>query len=283
MRKNLILLVISSTVFFVSAFWIIKILFYNYYLSDINIRKAREIYYSESEEDEMRRRSCSETLKRLLEINQDIKGWIKIDDTNMDYPVLQSDETNKTFYLGHDYKKNKSLNGSIFVNGSKRFSPRLRNTALHGHNLRNGKMFGMILKYDDIEFYKKHPIIFFDTIYGPTKWKIFALIKINTRPEQGEIFDYLKPQFRNSDEFLNFVEEIQKRSQIRTSVDVNESDRILTLSTCSYEMKDFRTALFAREIRKGESETVDIESATKNPDPLMPVAWYNKIQTKTTR
>ena len=96
----------------------------------------------------------------------------------------------------------------------------------------------------------------------------------NTRPEDGPIFDYLNFLDGTEETFMEYVENVRERSLITTGVDVQPGDRLITLSTCSYEFTEARFVVVARKIREGEDPEVDTSEAYKNPDPLMPRVWY---------
>ena len=105
---------------------------------------------------------------------------------------------------------------------------------------------------------------------------MFSVFKINTLPEQGEIFDYAQPDFEDDEAFTAFIEEMRSRSILNLPVDVNADDQLLTLSTCSYEFEEFRTVVVARRVREGEDATVDLDKATYNPSPVYPDCWVQK-------
>ncbi len=219
------------------------------------------------------------TLKKKFEelavINSDIKGWIKIDHTVIDYPVLQSEEP--TFYLDHDYEKNRSRYGSIFIDSNCKDGAKSKNILLHGHHMKDGQMFAAILKFSDAEFCKICPTITFEAPdCDENKWKIFSIFKTNTRPEQGKIFNYLVFSFGDDKSFLNYIYQLKIRSLVDTGVDISPNDQIITLSTCSYEFDDFRTVLAARKIRPDEDRSLDVDKIKANENPLMPECWYKK-------
>lgn len=217
----------------------------------------------------------------LLEKNRDIKGWITVPNTVIDYPVLQTekdldiqpggDET----YLYTDYEGNHTKYGSIFMDAHCDIKD-CKNLILHGHHMRDGRMFANLMNYSDLSFYQSSPVFTFDTIYEEAQWKVIAIIKTNTKSDQGEPFQYLRYSFADDSDFLNYVYQVRERSLIDTPVDVNEDDQLITLSTCSYEFDEFRTAVIARKVRPGEDAGVDVSKAVKNPDPLMPDVWYNR-------
>ena len=100
-------------------------------------------------------------VEKLQEENEDIVGWIEIEDTNISYPVLQGKDNE--YYLNHNYKKEKSQKGSIFLDADYDWSIPSNNLIIYGHNIVNDLMFKDLLKYANEEFYKEHPVIRFTT------------------------------------------------------------------------------------------------------------------------
>ena len=146
--------------------------------------------------------------EKLLKANPDTKGWIKIDNTPIDYPVVQSCGKDPIFYLDKNFEKNKDKNGCIFINAyTGPFDRDTQNIVMHGHSMKNGRMFASLLKYSDIDFMKNHYMVRFDSIYEPGKWKIFAIIKTNADEKNGPIFDYFSPTFDSQEHFLKLIDE----------------------------------------------------------------------------
>ncbi len=250
-------------VFFVSVAIVINELIIKPHKNADTISKAQEI-----------RDNDFDYLANLKAINPDVVSWINIPQTVIDYPVVHpTEEEGYDYYLTHDYKKSYTIYGSIFVDlacGVGDECLDAKNIILHGHNMKNGSMFAQILKYSDVEFYKSSPILTFDN----SQWEIFAVIKTNTLESQGEPFKYLQYSFASDDDFLNFVHQVRSRSLIDTTVKINEDDQIMTMSTCSYEYKDFRTALYARRVREGEDTNIDVSQAKLALAPLWPDCYY---------
>ena len=266
----------SIVMFVVSSYFIFKYIVIDSIKFNEDANEIQKVWENSSEIES----NYNEKFHDLMKINPDIKGWIRIKGTVIDYPVLQSSKGDSSFYLYRNYKKENDKSGSIFINSDISLLERnTQNIVLHGHNMRNGTMFASIVKYGsehsnkygDINFFKSAPIIKFDTIFEPGTWKIFAIIKTNSDPSHGPLFyDYLKPYFSSKYDFLRLIYNIKIRSFLNIPVDVSEYDKILTLSTCSYEMKGFRTVLFARKVRNGESELIDFDKVSVNNNSLMP-------------
>jgi sortase B len=119
--------------------------------------------------------AISPKFKPLLEKNDEIVGWLRIDDTPVDYPVTQTD--NNEYYLTHDVNKKENITGSIFMDYRNNIKGYNRNTILYSHSMKNGTMFGAVLRYESRWNFENKPIIEFDTIYGDEKWEIFSAYK----------------------------------------------------------------------------------------------------------
>lgn len=213
---------------------------------------------------------------KLREINPDIKGWLYIPNSRVNYPVMQSAPSDPEYYLYRDYRGNYNSHGSIFIDTHSPQGTESKNVVIHGHHMNDGSMFKGIMSYDSVDFYKQNPVINLDTPEGLGHWKVFAVLKISTLPEQGESFGYIRGEFADDNDFLNFVYQIQLRSMLTTPVDINENDQLMMLSTCSYELKDYRTVVVARKVREGEDASVDVSKARRAGQPLQSDGWYQK-------
>jgi len=215
--------------------------------------------------------------QELLKINEDIKGWISIEGTYINYPVLQSSTDDPEYYLYRNFFKENDKAGSIFLDIKSSVEDNSKHLILHGHNMHTtDSMFHALMEYKKSSFYHDHPIIKFDTIYEKAQWKIFSIFVTNGTSLWEPLFDYTRTDFENDSDFMNFVYQLRLRSLYNIdSVDVNEKDQLLTLSTCSYELNNYRTVIVARKIREGEEITVDLDTVTINPNPLYPKSWYD--------
>ncbi|MFT9057227.1 MAG: class B sortase [Ethanoligenens sp.] len=203
--------------------------------------------------------------------NNDMKGWVSVPGTNINYPVMQASDND--FYLRRDFYKNSNQHGVPFLDYRDKLGDApSKNLIIYGHNMKDDQMFHELVNYEDDGFYEKAPLIQFNTLYKRQTWKIFAVLIANVQPSQGDTFYYLDTDFSSDETFMNYIGEVKKRSLVNTSVDVQPTDRILTLSTCSYVFNDARVVVLARLVRDGESSVAG--SAVKNPDPQMPQIWY---------
>ncbi len=179
-------------------------------------------------------------IKKLQEENSDIVGWIEIEGTNINYPVLQGKDDE--YYLTHNYKKEKSEKGSIFL--SKDYDLKLPsdNLLIYGHNLVSGQMFNNLLKYKDKEFYEKHPSIRFTTEKEDLKFEILSAFysKVFSKSEENVFRYYNFVTAKSEKDYNNFIENAKKASLYDTNKEVKYGDRLITLVTCSYHVEDGR-------------------------------------------
>ena len=187
-------------------------------------------------------------VKELKKENSDIVGWLEIENTNINYPVLQG--TDNEYYMTHNYKKEKSKNGSIFLNNEYDWSIPSSNLLIYGHNLNNGTMFQELLKYADESFYIEHPIIHFTTTKEDAKYEIISVFKSRVYYKSEEnVFRYYYFINANSEaEYNQFVSDAKKASLYNIDATAKYGDQLITLSTCSYHVKDGRFAVVGRKI-----------------------------------
>lgn len=221
---------------------------------------------------------------KLYAVNQDFVGYIAIDNFGVGLPVVQSkkDKKDENYYLRKSFYKKYSIYGCPFVPKNNDMANLDRNTVIYGHNNNSNIAFAPVNKYKTLDGYKAAPIIQFDTIYAPHKWKIIAAFIINTKAEDdnGYIFNYTFTKMSSNEEFMNYISFVKERSLYDTGVDVLPDDKILTLSTCSHDFDDARFVVVARLVRPGETEEVNTSVAHKNEKPRYPQAYYDKKNKK---
>ena len=178
----------------------------------------------------------------LMEQNADTAGWLSIEGTNIDYPIVQAKDNE--FYLDHDFNKNKSKAGSIFMDfrNGKDFVD--RNTILYGHNMKDGTMFRDLNNYGNHKFLNDHRYIELYTGSCLYTWEIFSTYKTGTD------FDYLLTEFSSTEDFHSYIETVLMKSQFEFKEDLKSTEQILTLSTCSGGSGDIRRVVHARLIGK---------------------------------
>ena len=212
----------------------------------------------------------------IYAMNQDLIGWIRIPGLGIDYPVVQT--TDDSYYLKHDFNKNSSAYGTIFLSADNKFDELDLNTVIYGHAMRRDKqMFSRLHDYKDKSAFVANPIIEFNTLYGNYKFKVYCVFISNgsSKDDNGYLLDYTFANLSSTESFAGFVAEINQRKLYSTGVDILPTDKIITLSTCSYEFDNARLVVIGRMLRDGESAEVDSSKVDDNSNPRYPQSWYD--------
>ncbi len=185
--------------------------------------------------------------------NKDLVGWIKIDGTSIDYPVLCKDKDNE-YYLNHSFEKADDKNGSIFMDYRSDIVNPTTNTIIYGHNMSSGMMFGSLKNYLDESFFRDHKTISFDTLYEKRQYEIVAVCLSNVAYQDEDQYRYYNfIQAKTKSEWDEFYNDVQSRNVYGTTVDMKEYDQLLTLSTCNKYMTDGRLFIVAKRVDKAKT------------------------------
>lgn len=211
----------------------------------------------------------------LYALNSDFAGWVSIPELDINYSVVKA--TDNDYYLRRDFYKNSTKYGVPFFDFRNSLDILNRNTVIYGHNMRHDdKIFGTLEQYRTPEGFKKAPLIGISTLYGDYTFKVYAVFISNSKPSDnnGDVFQY-NFTAANNENFANYIREVDKRKLYSTGVDINENDRIITLSTCCYDFEDARLAVVGRLLRPGETPTINTDYVFENPNPKFPQAYYD--------
>lgn len=213
----------------------------------------------------------------LYDANADIRGWIRVPETQIHYPVVQS--RIEGFYSGRNFYKRPSSYGVPYFSNTARIYGSFevnRNLVIYGNNTRDGQMFSDLTGYTELDFLRAHPLIEMDTLYQNADWKVFAVMVVSTLEEHPDNFEFDINRFDEEVTFLRFVREIRKRSLFDTSTTVEAGDNLLMLTTSVEEEFGFpgaRLVVVARQVRDGETAENNLASARVNTDVIMPKIW----------
>lgn len=203
------------------------------------------IHYTEDEERELVVLPEYETLYKK---NKKLIGWLKIDDTNIDYPVMQT--ANNEYYLDHNFNQEYDKNGSLFLDASCDVVNRNTNLIIYGHHMKSGKMFGNLNSYSSKEYCEKHSTISFDTIYEKGLYQVMYVFRSRIFNEDEVVFKYYQFLDAASEkEFASNMQEMAALSLYDTGVTAAFGDELLTLSTCDSSEQDGRFVVVAKRIK----------------------------------
>ncbi|MBR2829405.1 MAG: class B sortase [Solobacterium sp.] len=174
----------------------------------------------------------------LAEINPDIRGWLRLADSVIDYPVVQT--TDNEYYLTHLFSREVNRMGCIFIDyrNAPDFSD--RNTAMYAHHMRNGSMFADLENYESQEWYEGHRQLELETPQGKYVLEPFAGCLMSGTS------DFVWLDFTDDREFLDYAGQMIAHSTFQSDITLEPDDRIVTMVTCSYDFEDARYAWFAR-------------------------------------
>ncbi len=188
----------------------------------------------------------------LYNKNPDFFGWLKIEGTKIDYPVMYKPEDSE-YYLHRDFYGKYSDSGMLFIDGE---CPRVSNYYLiYGHHMNNGTMFGELPKYAKADFYQEHKIIFFDTRYENRDYEVVAAFygKVYPKSEEKDHFCYYNvKELSSENEFNDYVRNVKANAIYETGITPKFGDELITLSTCNYHTEDGRFVVVARRIKDTE-------------------------------
>jgi sortase B len=182
----------------------------------------------------------------LYLLNDDLVGWIRIDDTRINYPVMQTPDE-PDFYLKRDFEKNTNKNGCLYVREQCDVFRPSDNLTIYGHNMRNGNMFHDLFKFRDKSFWETHKTFTFDTIIERHTYEVVAIFKTTASVGRGFAY-HLFVNAVDEEEFDNYIATCKKLALYDTGVTAEYGDKLITLSTCEYSQTNGRLVLVAKRI-----------------------------------
>jgi len=192
----------------------------------------------------------TERMLQVIELqkeNPDIVGWLEIEGTKINYPVLQDNDNE--YYMTHNYKKEYTKDGSLFLDKDYNWEIPSTNLLIYGHNNQNDTMFHHLLDYKDESFYKEHPVIRFTTDKEDAEYEIIAVFysRVYYQSEKDVFRYYYFLNAENEQEFNYYIEKSKQASIYETGKTAEYGDQLITLSTCSYHTENGRFAVVARK------------------------------------
>ena len=179
--------------------------------------------------------------EELKQKNSDTVAWLKVENTNIEFPIVQAN--NNSYYLTHNFDKEYNVAGWIFADYKNKLDGTDRNIVVYGHNMRNNSMFGSLKDVITEEWYnnEENKYITFVTENDYQTYQVFSVYQIKTEDY------YIQTEFK-SNEFTEFIDTITKRSKKDFGINVSKEDTILTLSTCANNNK-YRVVLHSVRVK----------------------------------
>lgn len=213
-----------------------------------NLEKGEQNRQTEEIKIPEKKQLLSEYEQLYME-NEDLCGWIKINNTVIDYPVMHTPE-NPNFYIHRNWEKQESSAGSIFIDG--RCTEYSENLIVYGHNMKDRSMFGSLREYKEEEYYKEHKYIEFDTIYERAKYEIItvskAIVYYEKEPPKDEYLFYEHVDLDSEEEFKEYVQSMKENAYFETGKTAEFGDQLITLCTCDYWTDNARLIIVAKKI-----------------------------------
>lgn len=177
----------------------------------------------------------------LYELNPDMVGWLKIEDTKINYPVMQSPQ-DPNFYLYRDFYRNYNVNGCLYAQESCDINTPSDNITIFGHHMKNGSMFYGLDKFRNQQYWENHKTFTFDTLYYHHTYEIFAVFKTSA---SGDFAYHAFVNAADEAEFDEFIAKCKELSYFDTGITPVYGDKIICLSTCEYSLYNGRLVVAA--------------------------------------
>lgn len=244
--KHKIILALLTILFILGITYII------FYIFDVNRSKKannnilENIVVNEAEITEKKTERMLQ-VEELQKENTDIVGWLEIEDTNIDYAVVQGADND--YYLTHNYKKEYASTGSIFLDKDFNLINGSSNLLMYGHRNKQGLMFEDLIKYKDENFYKEHKQIRFTTDKEDSTYDILAVFysKVYYKSDKNVFRYYYFVNAESEAEYNEYVKNCKEASIYDTGVEAEYGEQLLTLSTCEYTQENGRFVVVARK------------------------------------
>lgn len=231
----LITLMVLSVILVVSAYFIVS--------NKMESKKQEDVFNDVVSVVETQSNNGDKKLNGYMELksqNADFIGWIKIDDTNINYPVMQSGTPN--FYLRKNFNKEYSYYGTPYISELCN-TDKSDNLIIYAHNMKNHQMFGDLEKYKSKDIYNSHKYIQFDTLNSKGTYEIISVFKT-----MADDFDYQNyTDFTDKEQFNTFMDKCKSLSLYDTETNSAYGDRLITLSTCEYSEENGRLVVIAKQ------------------------------------
>jgi len=204
-----------------------------------------EISEGESVQQEPQQEESSISKEDIV-FEENVIGWINVDGTNIDYPVVQADDNE--YYLNHNYKGERDSYGSIYMDFRNVSVERDDNIIIYGHKIRDGSMFSDLANYTNEGIYKEYfennDTVTLDHNGERTTWQIYSAYVVNLDREDYYLFTI----FKDREKYKDFIEDSKERSLVKKDIEITEDDTIISLVTCNFWYDNARVIIHGKLI-----------------------------------
>lgn len=185
--------------------------------------------------------------KKLWNQNNDLKGWLQIENTPIDYPVMLHKKDND-FYLKHNFEKEEDINGLLVLDNRCDINTDGGQYIVYGHNMKSGAMFGELLNYKDEAYYKNNKKIMFDTLYESGEFEIISVFLTKVFYQDEDAFKFYNyTSFQSEKDFDLYIKQVKELSLYKIEAHAQYGDTLLALTTCEYSQENGRIVVIARK------------------------------------
>ena len=192
--------------------------------------------------------SVQEKFADLYTRNHEFIGWLTVDGTNIDYPVMHTPDDEEK-YLRRDFDGNSSSSGTLFVAAASDPIAPSDNVIIYGHNMKAGTMFHSLLNFEKKEYYEEHKLIEFDTIEEDAQYEVIAAFRTKIDESDPSLYKYY--EFHNAsseEEFNEYVSKVKSMTPYEIETTAKYGDKLITLSTCAYHADEGRYVIVAKKL-----------------------------------
>lgn len=204
-----------------------------------------EISEGESVQQEPQQEESSISKEDIV-FEENVIGWINVDGTNIDYPVVQADDNE--YYLNHNYKGERDSYGSIYMDFRNVSVERDDNIIIYGHKIRDGSMFSDLANYTNEGIYKEYfennDTVTLDHNGERTTWQIYSAYVVNLDREDYYLFTI----FKDREKYKDFIEDSKERSLVKKDIEITEDDTVISLVTCNFWYDNARVIIHGKLI-----------------------------------
>lgn len=194
--------------------------------------------------------SVQPTSRNLYLENSDMVGWIQIEGTGIDYPVMQT-PADPNCYLKHDFEKRYTDYGCPFMQADCDAIAPSDNLIIYGHNMKDGSMFADLAKYRSKDFWQAHKTVWFDTALDSSAYEVFAVIHTTVQADAADAFPFYRfVDAAAPEDFADYMSPCQARALYDTGISAEYGDKLLTLSTCDNITDNGRWLVIAKKTKQ---------------------------------